>query len=148
MHMNTTSDTIDVYEEVLKGAHRGIDSIDELLKVCEDEKFKSELLKSQDEYKLIAKEASDGLNKLGGAPRELSAMERMGMWGMVRAKTMGDHSTENMAEMIVKGMQMANEKMHEMTSKYPDADDNAIKLADRLLEMQSKHRDTYKSYAN
>jgi len=137
-----------LYDEIRNGAHMGIDAIDEMLRKCGDEKFRKELMDTQNEYKYIAHEAAEGLIAEGGVPEELTAGARMGVhWG-VKAKMAMDDSRESMSRMVLKGMKMAEKELNRDGEEYKNASGKAHDLADRLLELQQKHKKIYEKYVN
>lgn len=138
--------TIDMYQEVLSGAHMGIDAMDELLKLAEDGKFREEMIRAQEDYKHIAARASKEIHQLGGTPVELPAMIRMSTWGMVKMECALDPSPHHMAKMILKGMDMADEKIHKKAKKYDGRDPKAAALADEMLELQNRQRSVFRKY--
>jgi len=101
---------------------------------------------TQNEYKYIAHEAAEGLIAEGGVPEELTAGARMSVhWG-VKAKMAMDDSRESMSKMVLKGMEMAEKELHRDGEAYRNASPKAHQLADRLLELQQKHKKIYEKY--
>ena len=140
--------TLTLYEEILQGAHMGIDAVDELSKRAEDDHFKQELLGTQNDYKYIARQAEERIQALGGIPHELSAPTRMMTWGMVGLQTLTDHSNAKLAEMLLKGMDMADKGMADKAHAFEMANDDAKQLARTLKELQNRQRSVYRKYLN
>ena len=138
--------TIQMYQEVLSGAHMGIDAIDELLKEAADGQFRDEMIRAQEDYKHIAARASKEIHRLGSTPQELSAMTRMSTWGMVKMECAMDASPHHMSKMILKGMDMADEKIHKVAKKYDGRDPKAAALADEMLDLQNRQRSVFRKY--
>ena len=113
---------------------------------AQGEEFRGELMRTQNEYKVIAQEAAGAIQNLGGTPRELPAWTRMATWGAVRMETAFDSSCEKMSKMVLKGMNMAQVGMNDAHEQYPQADACAHSLADRVLELQNAHRGIYQKY--
>lgn len=140
--------TLRLYEEILKGAQMGIDSIDEMLRKCDDQQFQEELIRTQNDYKYIAEEADEGVQRFGGTPHELSAMTRVNTWGRITAALFMDHTPERMSSMILGGMEMADQEMNKHLQEYAQADEAAKSLAHRLLDLQNAQRSVYRKYLN
>lgn len=135
-----------LYDEIRNGAHMGIDAIDEMLRKCKDDTFRRELMDTQNEYKYIAQEAAEGLIAEGGTPEELTAGARMSVhWG-VKAKMALHADRQAMARMVLKGMEMAEKELNRDGEAYQNASHQAHSLADRLLELQQKHKKVYEKY--
>ena len=137
-----------LYEEIFKGAQMGIESIDEIMRRTKDRQFRHELMRTQNDYKYIASEANENIQRLGGTPQELPALTRMRTWSMVGMAALVDNSPKGMSDMLLKGMDMADKGMHESAKKYPHAERAAHELADRLLELQVGQRSVYRKYLN
>lgn len=141
--------TLGLYEEILKGAQMGINSIDEILKKTEGEDaFQEELLRTQSDYKYIAFEANERIRQLGGVPRELPVSTRISTWGMIAARSVFDSSPENMSKLMLKGIDMADDALSDYQQRFINAEDRAKQLADRLQRMQTEQRSVYRKYLN
>ena len=105
-------------------------------------------MRTQNDYKYIASEANENIQRLGGTPQELPALTRMRTWSMVGMAALVDNSPKGMSDMLLKGMDMADKGMHESAKKYPHAERAAHELADRLLELQVGQRSVYRKYLN
>ena len=57
-----------------------------------------------------------------------------------------DDSRENMSRMVLKGMKMAEKELNKDGEAYENASQKAHDLADRLLELQQKHKKIYEKY--
>ena len=136
-----------LYDEIRNGAHMGIDAIDEMMKKCDDREFLDKLMETQRDYKDIAQKAADGIIAEGGIPEELSAEARMGLHMTTKMRLACNKNDRNtMSRMILKGMDMAEKEMHRDGEAYRGASAEAHKLADRLLEVQQKHREYFRNY--
>ena len=139
--------TLKLYDEIRNGAHMGIDAIDEMMKKCDDREFLDQLMQTQREYKEIAQKAADGIIAEGGIPEELSAEARMGLHMTTKMRLAWNRNDKRtMSRMILKGMDMAEKEMHRDGEAYRNASEEAHKLADRLLEVQQKHREYYRNF--
>lgn len=134
-----------LYDEIRNGAHMGIDAIDEMMKKCDDKEFLDKLMQTQRDYKEIAQKAADGIIAEGGIPEELSAEARMGLHMTTKMRlAWNKNDRHTMSRMILKGMDMAEKEMHRDGEAYRNASAEAHKLADRLLEVQEKHREYFR----
>jgi len=140
--------TLELYQEILRGAQIGIDSIDEMLKKSGDRQFAEELRRTQNDYKYIAFEANDRILEMGGQPKELSLMTKVNNWSMVSAATLLDSSNENISRLLLRGIDTADKSLSDYQDTYINADERAKELAERLLRMQDTQRNVYRKYLN
>lgn len=142
------NETLMLYEDIVQGAHMGIAAIEELMKRTEDHVFKTELERTRSDYQYILDEAEENIAAFGEKPKDLSMLTRMNTWGMMTAATIFDKSNANLSKMMLKGMEMADKGFNDKIADYPNADGRAKHLADRLTELQNRHRSVYKKYLN
>ncbi len=142
------NDTLLLYEDIAQGAHMGIAAIEELMKRTEDARFQAELERTRSDYQYILDQAEEQIAARGEKPKELSMVTRMNTWGMVTAATIFDHSNANLSKLMLKGMEMADKGFNDKLADYPGADERSRRLADRLTELQNRHRSVYKKYLN
>lgn len=140
--------TLELYQEILRGAQIGMGSIDELMKKSEDVLFREEMRRTREDYQYIAFEANERIHEIGGEPKPLSMFMRMNTWGMVSASTLFDTSNEHMSELMLKGIGMADKELSDFQERYVNADERAKDLADRLIQMEDAQRSVYRKYLN
>ena len=61
--------TLELYQEILRGAQIGMGSIDELMKKSEDVLFREEMRRTREDYQYIAFEANERIHEMGGEPQ-------------------------------------------------------------------------------
>ena len=140
--------TRELCEEVFRGACMGMDSIDEMIRRSDKADFRQELTATRNAYQMIAQEARQAIESYGGTPQELPVMMRMSNSLRVNAATLFNKSEERLSEMVLKGMDMADQEVHIWLDKFVNADEQAKALARELLELQRTERAVYRKYLN
>lgn len=141
-------ETLALYEDILQGTHIAVYSIEEILKKAKRAEFREDLLRTRQDYRQIGQEAEENINRLGGTPKELSALTKINNWGVINAKALVNNSPENMSEIVIKGFEAGDECMQGYQEKYPNAEKTAKNLADKLQTIQETQRNIYQKYLN
>ena len=98
---------INALDEIHKGACMGQDALVFIMDKVEDKKFKNELEREYNLYKEIAEEIEVIYPKYDSdEPHETTAMNKAMTWSSVEMKTMNDKSNSNIAELLLKGVNM------------------------------------------
>ena len=123
---------INALDEISKGACMGQDAISFIIEKIEDEDFKKELEKEYKDYKMIADEIEEIYPKYDeGEPHKTNTMNKVMTWGEVEMETLADRSHSNIAELLLKGVNMGivegrrilnnkklNQEVYNIVSKY------------------------------
>ena len=100
-------ENINVLDEVNKGASMGMDAIKFILDKVKDKEFKELLEKQYDKYQEISNSINDIYpNYSDKEPHETSGMNKAMTWYGINMKTMTDHTTSKLAELLVQGTNM------------------------------------------
>ena len=145
--MNENKNEINVLDELNKGACMGKDAIHFILDKVEDESLKNELNNQYKKYN----EISDKINNIypkynDDKPHETGAMNKAMTWWGIEMKTMTDHTTSKIAELLLQGTNMGiiegrrllnhkttNDEVHSLVQEYVDMQEKAVeKLKDFL----------------
>ena len=137
---------INALDEIHKGACMGVDAISFIMDKVNDEALKKELDNELNEYNDIEKEIESIYPKYDdGEPHETGIMNKAMTSSHLEMETMSDHSNSNIAELLLKGVNMGviegrkilnnkqlNNEVHDIVSKY--------------VEMQEKNVENLKAY--
>ena len=100
-------ENINALDEIHKGACMGMDAIDFIKDKIDDKKFKKEMDKEYRDYKSIKKQIEDMYPKYDNDdPHSTSVMNKAMTWTSIEMKTMNDTSNSNLAELLLKGVNM------------------------------------------
>ena len=102
---------------VYQNSQMGIDTLEQLLEITEDEKLQTCLEKQIEGYRKFHNEARDILNRNGYDEKGLGTFEKIRTYLMVNLQTMADDSTSHIARMLIQGSSMgiteAVKKLHQ-----------------------------------
>ena len=139
-------ENINALDEIHKGACMGQDAIDFVLDKAEDENLKKELKREYHEYDKIAKEIDNIYPKYDeGKPHDTSTMNKAMTWSSIEMKTMTDHSTSKLAELLIQGVNMGIIEGRRILNKK-EINDEVEKIVAKYVQMQENNLDNLKNY--
>ena len=125
---------------VYQNSQMGIDTLEQLLEITEDEKLQTCLEKQIEGYRKFHNEARDILNRNGYDEKGLGTFEKIRTYLMVNLQTMADDSTSHIAKMLIQGSSMgiteAVKKLHQYEN---DVEKDIKKLMERLQEFEEEN---------
>jgi len=145
--MSKKENEVNVLDELNKGACMGRDAIHFILDKVKDEELKTELNNQYKKYK----EISDRITELypdysNDEPHETSTMNKVMTWYGIEMKTLMDHSTSKIAELLLQGTNMGiiegrrllnhkhtNEEINSLVQEYVDMQENAVEQLKNFL---------------
>ena len=139
-------ENINALDETHKGACMGMDAIDFIKDKIEDEDFRREMDKEYNDYQSIQKQIEDMYSKYDDDdPHSTSPMNKAMTWTSIEMKTMNDTSNSNLAELLLKGVNMGiiegkkilnNKKLNKKVRK----------IVDTYVKMQEENVEALKQY--
>ena len=93
----------EVLAEIYRNAQLGLTSIVDLLPEVEDETMKEELMHQHEEYEKICSQAAQLAKKYDLDLKEPSPIKKAMMWSAIKMNAATDNSTQNIAQMMIKG---------------------------------------------
>ena len=97
------NDNRSLLEAVVQNTEMGKNTLEQIVPMTEDARFKAELLRQQNVYRQLNQEAHTALAACGGAAQGQSVMAKLNTKVGVALKTMTDRSPRNLAEMLSEG---------------------------------------------
>ncbi len=126
--------TIRLYDEIRAGARMGVCLTEDMLKRYEDDLFRYELIRLQNEYKYIESEADNAIREhLDNKNDDIC----------IAGKRMATSMEVSVIESVT-----ANEVPEIRKNPYPCADEQSKKLAESLVKLEKEHRNMYKRFLN
>ena len=138
---------INVLDELNKGACMGKDAIHFILDKVENEELKEELNNQYKKYNEISDKINNIYHKYNDDnPHETNAMNKMMTWYGIEMKTLTDHSTSKIAELLLQGTNMGiiegrrllnhkntNEEVNSLVKEYVDMQEQAVEKLKTFL---------------
>ena len=124
----------------------GIDTLEQLLEITEDEKLQTYLEKQIEGYRKFHNEARDILNRSGYDEKGLGTFEKIRTYLMVNLQTMADDSTSHIAKMLIQGSTMGVTSLTRQIRDYDGEDTEVLDFAKKQLKRGEKNIDELKKF--
>ena len=127
----------EVLAEVYRNAQLALTSIVDLLPEVDDEKMKEELMREHEEYEKICSQAAGLAKKYEIELKEPSPIKKAMMWSAIKMNAKVDNSTQNVAQMMIKGTVNGITSLKTSYTDSAEIMDVEIKaLLKRLIELE------------
>jgi len=124
---------------IYQNSQMGVSTLNQLIEIVEDDKFKNHLKSQYKEYQEIHKAAKDMLNENGFDEKGISTLEKIRTYLMISFETLTDKSPSHIAEMLIVGSNMGIINAVKNIKKYQDAESNILNLMERLLRFEENN---------
>lgn len=131
---------------ISKNAEMGKVGIDSVMDYTRDERMREALRVQAKEYDKIYGEAVQMLKSRNAEIKHVSPMAKMGSEMTSAMKTMTDHSTSKIAEMMIQGSTMGVTKIMKNRSDYDGNDEDILSLSEKLLKTEEQNIKTMKGF--
>lgn len=138
--------SIRLLEFIFKNAKMGSETIEDLIDINEDLKFRDELIYEKETYDDFVSKVNKLMKKMGKEAKDLSFFTEMQSYLMIKMETLKDKSSEHIAGMLMQGSTMGIVQITKKIKEYKDSDKDVVKLAERLLEIEEKNFYELKKY--
>lgn len=146
MTNDTMNDNEALLQEVARNTEVGKNALAQMLPITEDREFRARLLFQQKEYRRLNQQAHTALAACGAQAKGQSRMARTAVRMGIHAKTRGDHSTRNLAEMLVEGANQGVMDVIKAQRDYPNASTGAKQLAGEVQRFEEESAEVLKGY--
>ena len=134
------NDNRSLLEAVVQNTEMGKNTLEQIVPMTEDARFKAELLRQQNVYRQLNQEAHTAPAACGGAAQGQSVMAKLNTKMGVALKTMTDRSTRNLAEMLSEGSSQGVMDCVKSQKDYPDAAPGSKRLMQKLQDFEEDNR--------
>lgn len=131
---------------VTKNAEMGFTAIKDLIKAIDDKEFKKIIKEQEKKYKEIYDEACDLLDNYEEEPKDLTKMEKISSYIMIKMELIKDSSINNIAEMMIKGSNMGIIDIKKKLNSYDELDKKVNHLGEKLLETEENNIEQLKPF--
>jgi len=139
-------DKINVLDELNKGACMGKDAIHFIMDKVEDEGLKQELNRQHEKYNEISDKINNIYENYGdGKPHETGTMNKVMTWYGIEMKTLTDHTTSKIAELIMQGTNMGIIEGRRLLN-HKDTDEQINSLVQEYVDMQEDAVEKLKAF--
>lgn len=137
---------MDFLNTIYKTSEMGIVGIDDVIDKASKEDFRNILNEQREDYNKILQDAIRLYTAYGMEEKELNALVKMNSKVMSEMKLMTNNSDETIAKMMMEGTNKGIIKINKTMNENPDADEEAIKLAKKLLKIMEHNIEDLKIY--
>ena len=139
-------DERNVLDELNKGACMGMDAIKDILDKVEDENLHKVLDDQYNSYKDISRRINEIYPDYSDKePHETSTMNKVMTWYGIEMKTLTDHTTSKLAEILMQGTNMGIIEGRRLLNQK-STDEKINSLVEEYVNMQEKYVETLKDY--
>ena len=136
----------EILKSVYKNAEMAYESSGDVLRHCRNKGLREEITAQRERYRNVASQARTELVRRGAVPKQFpsyaKAMAKMG----IEMKTLMDPSTQNLAEMMVRGTTMGIIDMQHAVNRSSKAEERVVSDARALLKREQQYCDSLKKY--
>lgn len=134
------NDNLSMLEAVVQNTEMGKNTLDQIVPMTDDTRFKAELLRERNIYQQLNQEAHTCITACGGKAQGQTAFAKMNTRMGISMKTLTDKSTRNLAEMLSEGSSQGVLDCIKCQKDYPDAAPGSKRLMQRLQDFQEDSR--------
>ena len=139
-------ENINALDEISKGACMGMDAINIILEKAEDEELKKTLKLEYNKYKDIHKRIEEVYSKYDSdEPHKTSTMNKVMTWYGINMRTLTDHSTSKLAELLLQGTNMGIIEGRKVLNNK-NLDKEVTNLIDEYVTMQEDSVEKLKTF--
>lgn len=131
---------------IYQNSEMGVNTIHQLLDICDDPKFNEHIRSQHQEYRDIHKAAKELLVKNGCDEKGINAFDKLKTYLMINMQTLTDKSPSHIAEMLMVGSTMGVIQALRSVRKYQDAEPDILDLMQRLLKMEENNISQLKEF--
>lgn len=142
----SVDDTIKLLQECTSGIAMAIDAINEILESVVNENLKKILRTSREQHEELDKDAKNQLAAFHDDPKSPSLMAKSMSHMKTNFKMTTKPSDETIADLITDGCNMGIKSLHRYLNQYSEADKDAKKLTQKIIDIESKLREDICGY--
>ena len=134
---NQKNDNLNLLEAVVQNTEMGKNTLEQIVPMTEEPRFKAELLRQRNIYRELNQEAHTAS---GGTAQGQSTMAKLNTRMGIGMKTLTDKSTRNLAEMLSEGSSQGVMDCIKSQKDYPDAAPGSKRLMQKLQDFEEDNR--------
>ncbi|NLN81337.1 MAG: hypothetical protein GX136_02135 [Clostridiales bacterium] len=131
---------------IYQNSQMGVETIEHLASIVEDEGFKRHLQSKYRGYEEIHRTARKMLNENGYDEKGIGSFEKIRTYLMINLQTLTDKTPSHIAEMLIIGSNMGVINAIRNIRKYNDAEPQIVGLMEKLREFEENNIRQLKAY--
>ncbi|MBU5483250.1 hypothetical protein KQI86_02850 [Clostridium sp. MSJ-11] len=131
---------------IYQNSQMGVNTIQQLIKIVEDKKFKDHLHEQLKGYEEIHQSAKEILNKNGYDEKGIGAFNKIKTYLMINLQTLNDKTSSHVSEMMILGSNMGIIDAIKNVRKYKEAEDDIVSLMKGLQKFEEENVEKLKVF--
>ena len=131
---------------IYQNSQMGVESLEKLISISEDDKFKKCLEYQLKEYRLINNKAMKKLNENGYDEKGIGTFTKVQSYIMINLQTMMDKTPSHLSEMLITGSNMGVIDAIKNIKKYSGAEPDILQLMGELKKFEENNIETLKEF--
>lgn len=131
---------------IYQNSQMGVDTIDQIIGIVEDDEFQRHLESQLNEYKEILHTTKAKLHENGCDEKGISSLDKIKTYLMINMQTLTDKTPSHISEMLIVGSNMGVINAVKNLKKYHHADEDIKKLMERLLRFEENNIQQLKQF--
>ncbi len=131
---------------IYQNSQMGVDTIDQIIGIVEDDEFQRHLESQLKEYKEILHAAKAKLHENDCDEKGISSLDKIKTYLMINMQTLTDKSATHISEMLMVGSNMGVINAVKNLKKYHHADKDITQLMERLLRFEENNIQQLKEF--
>jgi len=131
---------------VYQNSQMGLDTLQQLIGMLEDNNFKQQLESQYNEYNEINISAQTALNENGYDEKGIGTLQKIKTYLVLNLQTMTDKTPSHIAEMLIIGSNMGVIDAIKNLKKYEHAEKSIIVLMEKLLKFEENNIQQLKTF--
>ena len=127
-------------------ARMGAEAVSMLLNKTDDEGMRETMLSQKAMYEKFDREGEKMLKQAGQHVKKQGPLARAGTWMGIQMDTMMDNTPSHLADMLIQGSTMGVIEITRAKSENPDAEGQAVRLADDYLKEENANIENLKKF--
>ncbi|MFZ2539385.1 MAG: hypothetical protein WAX04_10850 [Oscillospiraceae bacterium] len=137
---------VEMLEYIFQNSQMGVSTINQLLKIVEDDEFKADLVSQANEYDTINQWAKEKMQRSGGEVTTVDRLKKVSAEIMTNVNTIANKSSSHVAEMLIQGSTMGIIDATKNIKQYSHADQDILDLANKLLKFEQNNVEQLKRF--
>lgn len=140
------NENIELLNYIYQNAGMGKETITKLIDMSKDKKYKKMLNSQLKEYEMICNKAEEKLKELNKKAKNNSIFSKIRTYLIINFNTLINKTPSHLSELLIHGSTVGIVDIIRSLKKYPNADKDIIKLANKLLKLEEDNVDECKMY--
>ncbi len=137
---------VELLNFIYQNSQMGVDTLKQLIAICEDEEFKKILTAQYDQYEEINCATKKMLIENGYDEKGIGAFDKIKTYLIINMQTLTDKSVSHISEMLVIGSNMGVINAIKNIKNYNDAAPSILKLMGKLLQFEEENIQQLKNF--